>query len=270
MITAENLLGACTGGPTRIAIPVAVPTSVGGLAFALERGVDALVVDAQLLSDGDGGAALLEALQIAKAQRHEAAAEAPAAAPAPAPLGAEGVALLDAEVLEISPGGTADRVCLDFTRLLDSEEGCLVGSSAKALALVCAEALSTGFVPPRPFRVNAGPVHAYVLRADGTTCYLSEVKAGDELLAVRTDGAARSVTVGRCKVEPRPTLRVDFAMDGGATGQVFLQQAETVRLGSSPAPRPITKLAVGERILLRQVAAGTHVGKAIAGRVEER
>jgi 3-dehydroquinate synthase II len=38
----------------------------------------------------------------------------------------------------------------------------LVGSSAKALCLVHGETLATPFVPARPFRVNAGPVHSYV------------------------------------------------------------------------------------------------------------
>lgn len=37
-----------------------------------------------------------------------------------------------------------------------------MGSSAKALCLVQAEVLSSPFVPPRPFRINAGPVHSYV------------------------------------------------------------------------------------------------------------
>ena len=53
--------------------------------------------------------------------------------------------------------------------------GCLLGSSAKLLALVLAETAASGYVPPRPFRVNAGPVHQYVLMADGSTRYLSEV-----------------------------------------------------------------------------------------------
>lgn len=38
----------------------------------------------------------------------------------------------------------------------------LVGSSAKLLCLVQAEVLSSAYVPARPFRVNAGPVHSYV------------------------------------------------------------------------------------------------------------
>lgn len=157
------------------------------------------------------------------------------------------------------------------------DEGCLVGSSSMALVLVLGESVASGYVPPRPFRVNAGPVHSYVLMADGSTKYLAEVRAGDEVAAVRPDGGARAVTVGRCKVEPRPTLRVDFDFDGpagGQGGQLFLQQAETVRLAgdasAAPAWTAVTELAAGGRVLVRTAASGTHVGRAISARVEER
>ncbi|CAM9935578.1 unnamed protein product, partial [Sphacelaria rigidula] len=33
----------------------------------------------------------------------------------------------------------------------------------------------------RPFRVNAGPVHSYALLADGSTKYLAELTAGDQV-----------------------------------------------------------------------------------------
>eukprot|EP00966_Prymnesium_polylepis_P010027 231554-Prymnesium_polylepis.1 len=59
MITAENLLGAAEGTPTRIAVAVKKAADVGGLAFALERGCDALVVEAAAL--GAGGEAGFEA-----------------------------------------------------------------------------------------------------------------------------------------------------------------------------------------------------------------
>ena len=55
-------------------------------------------------------------------------------------------------------------------------------------------------MPPRPFRVNAGPVHAYALAADLSTKYLSEVGAGDHLLIVGRDGSTREGVVGRAKV----------------------------------------------------------------------
>lgn len=33
----------------------------------------------------------------------------------------------------------------------------------------------------RPFRINAGPVHSYTLLADGSTKYLAELEAGDQV-----------------------------------------------------------------------------------------
>ena len=75
-IVAENLLAATEGSPTRVAVCVDSAASVPGLAFALQRGVDALVCPADVAT-GE----LLEALQVAKAQRLEVAdAPAPAAA----------------------------------------------------------------------------------------------------------------------------------------------------------------------------------------------
>ena len=267
---------------------MAKAAEVGGLAFALQRGCDALCVDASLLPPGDDGgaedldaaaasraAALLDALHIAKAQRLERADGPADASAARAPL-VDGVELRGAVVTSVEAGGTADRVALDFTTLFRDDEGCLLGSSAKLLVLVHAETVASGFVPPRPFRVNAGPVHSYVAMADGGTKYLSEVRAGDSVCVVSSvDGSARAAVVGRCKVEPRPTLRVAFEVGGEAggeveaRGQIFLQQAETVRLASGSTAVPVTSVGPGEALVVRSTAVGTHVGKAIGARVDE-
>ena len=116
MIVAENLLGATEGTPTRVAVAVQGAGQVAGLAFALQRGVDAIVCAAPLLEGADGRA-LVEALQIAKAQRLEIEAqdETPGAAADSAPALAP---LIGATVTAVSPGGMADRVALDFTSLM--------------------------------------------------------------------------------------------------------------------------------------------------------
>ena len=138
------------------------------------------------------------------------------------------------------------------------------------------ETIQGAVVPARPFRVNAGPVHSYILLANGRTKYLEEVRAGDEVLVVDAHGNSRALTVGRCKVEPRPLLMLSFEVegDGGAKGQVFLQQAETVRVlveeeDGTFAARSVTELKVGERLRLRRTEQGTHVGRTISARVEE-
>ena len=269
MICAENLLGASDGSGTRVACSVGGAADVAGLAFALDRGVDALVLDA------DADDATVDGAYAAKAARSERAADGAAdAASAAARSGGAG-APPDLEawtVTGVAEGGVADRVALDLTTLLGKREGCLVGSSAKALALVLGETATGGFVPPRPFRVNAGPVHAYCALADGATKYLEEVVAGDAVLVASAGGgAARAAVVGRCKVEPRPTLRVDLAR-GDRTANVFLQQAETVRLARAPdgAPLPVTAVAPGDEVLVSADDKGTHVGMRISVRVEER
>eukprot|EP00593_Proboscia_inermis_P015541 CAMPEP_0171327086 /NCGR_PEP_ID=MMETSP0816-20121228/117854_1 /TAXON_ID=420281 /ORGANISM="Proboscia inermis, Strain CCAP1064/1" /LENGTH=244 /DNA_ID=CAMNT_0011826711 /DNA_START=11 /DNA_END=745 /DNA_ORIENTATION=+ len=144
----------------------------------------------------------------------------------------------------------ADRICLDFIRTLSPTEGCWIGSSSQLLALILSENSPSSYVPTRPFRINAGPVHSYVLLGDGvTTKYLCEVQAGDELLVYDcATGLERAVAVGRLKEEVRPCVIVELTTTQDATatqedikhgghtekiGQVFLQQAETVRLGSN-------------------------------------
>ena len=65
-----------------------------------------------------------------------------------------------------------DRVCVDTCTVMGTGEGCLVGNSSQALFLVHAESIENPYVSPRPFRVNAGPVHAYIMAPGGKTRYL--------------------------------------------------------------------------------------------------
>uniref|UniRef100_A0A6V2TVA2 3-dehydroquinate synthase n=2 Tax=Emiliania huxleyi TaxID=2903 RepID=A0A6V2TVA2_EMIHU len=267
MIPAENVISVCHSTPTRLAATALTAGHVPGLAFALELGADALVLSPPEDAEGE---ALWEAGAIARAQRAER--EEPRAAGAAAGSEAEGLAV--GVVTSVEAGGVGDRVALDFTSLLRQGEGALVGSSAKLLALVHGETIEGELVPARPFRVNAGPVHSYVLLADGRTKYLEEVVAGDRVLAADARGGSRPLTVGRCKVEPRPLLLVSFEVEG-AKGQVFLQQAETVRLlveggGGEVSARSVTEVRPGDRLVVRQSRRGTHVGRQIEASVEER
>jgi len=267
MIPAENVIAACDGTPTQLAVTALSTGQVPGLAFALQLGVDALVL---LPPEDDDGMALWEAAAIARAQRAEHV-EPPVddgRDNADAPMLTTGI------ITAVKAGGVGDRVALDFTSLLRMGEGALVGSSAKLLGLVHGETIQGTLVPARPFRVNAGPVHSYVLMADQSTKYLEEVKPGDEVLVVDAHGSSRSLTVGRCKIEPRPLLMLSFEVDG-AHGQVFLQQAETVRVivesdNGETQVRSVTEIKVGERMRVRRTLKGTHVGRVISAHVEER
>ena len=162
-------------------------------------------------------------------------------------------ALIEGRVVDVRSGGIGDRVCLDLISLLHEGEGLLIGSDPNLLTLVHAETFSTEFVPARPFRVNAGSLHGCVLMADGSTKYLCEVNAGDQVAVVSAtlatgadkaggDSPWRPVAVGRCKTESRPMLLVEYETSSSTQrGSVFLQQAETVRLVSpisSDLPTP--------------------------------
>ncbi|CAM9555590.1 unnamed protein product [Phaeothamnion confervicola] len=243
---------------------VTAPSQIQGAAFALELGVDALLLPAD-------GAAIWEA--AVECRRQRAARVSPADAGGTA---GQGSAAAWATVTGVIDGGVGDRVCLDLIQVLSEGEGVLVGSSSKLLCLVHGETFVTDFVPARPFRVNAGPVHSYCLMADGSTKYLCEVVAGDKVLVVSSAGKSRPVTVGRCKIERRPMVMARVAATTVFTGQVFLQQAETVRLISPDAadtrgwrPLAVTEAAPGDLLLLRVTAQGTHVGRAIGAAVTE-
>ena len=98
---------------------------------------------------------------------------------------------------------TVMQVCIDFTSRLLPGEGVLVGSCCHSLILVHAETLPSYYAPPRPFRCNAGPVHAYCQLENGLTKYLCEIEAGDRVVVADQSGRTRALTVGRLKIEPR-------------------------------------------------------------------
>eukprot|EP00913_Durusdinium_trenchii_P010739 g10074.t2 len=88
---------------------------------------------------------------------------------------AEELKLVTVESVEVIHG-CLEQIYLDMINMLQSGEGALVGSTAKALCFIHADAGG------RAFRINAGPVHAYVALPDGRTKYLSDVEAGDQIL----------------------------------------------------------------------------------------
>jgi 3-dehydroquinate synthase II len=83
------------------------------------------------------------------------------------------ISLDAAEVVQVRPVGMGDRVCVDTCTSMTTGQGMLVGNSSSALFLVHSESIANPYVSPRPFRVNAGPVHAYTRIPGGKTKYLS-------------------------------------------------------------------------------------------------
>jgi 3-dehydroquinate synthase II len=173
--------------------------------------------------------------------------------------------LVEAEVTHIRQVGLGDRVCVDTTTTLTEGEGLLVGNTSDFLFLVHNENIQTEYTEARPFRVNAGALHCYVLQKNGRTNYLSELKAGDNVLIVSPRGS-RTVAVGRAKIERRP-LALIGARAQGRTGSIVVQWAETIRL-TTPEGKPIsvTSLKEGSKVL---VHLGEQVGRHFGAKVDE-
>ncbi len=173
-------------------------------------------------------------------------------------------------VNRVRPVGMGDRVCVDTCTMMGVGEGILVGNSSQALFLVHAESIENPYVAPRPFRVNAGPVHAYVLVPGGKTRYLSELKAGDEVVRINSTGHVMSLVVGRVKIERRPLLLIEaMAPNGPAT--TILQNAETIRLVRPDGEAAsVVKLMPGDEVLGFVEEAGRHFGHKVTETITER
>jgi 3-dehydroquinate synthase II len=180
------------------------------------------------------------------------------------------VALVPFTITAIRPIGMGDRVCVDTCSMLTEGEGILVGNTSSALLLVQAETLENPYVSPRPFRVNAGAVHAYTIVPGDKTAYLSDLKAGDHVLAVTSDGRIRDAGVGRVKIEQRPLILVEAEAEG-VKASLVLQNAETVRLvGADGSPVSVVTLSQGDKVLGRVMESGRHFGIAVKESIIEK
>ena len=185
----------------------------------------------------------------------------------------EQLSLRHATVTEVERTGSADRVCIDTGSLLDHDEGMLVGSMSRGLFFVHAETAESPYVASRPFRVNAGAVHAYVRTPDGGTKYLSELEAGDEVQVVDTEGRTREAIVGRAKIEKRPMFRVTAEVeteDGTDRVGTLLQNAETIKVATSEGRKAVTELEEGDGMLVYYEDTARHFGEAVDESIIEK
>jgi 3-dehydroquinate synthase II len=259
MIPLENLIAANEGTPTRIAAVITTPAQIQGAAFALQQGVDAIVIPDEQ--------SMLEAASIAKAQRLEVHGEADAAPEKNAPA----LSLSKLKIKSIEEGGIGERYCIDFTSMLELGEGMLLGSNASSFMLVHGETVPSEFVPSRPFRVNAGSPQSYALMADGSTKYLAELNSGDCVTIASKEGITRQLVIGRLKIEQRPLLLFRWVNENDKEGHMFLQQAETVRaVDTSGNPVSVTSLRTDDLILGWDDNGARHIGVTISSVVSER
>jgi 3-dehydroquinate synthase II len=155
--------------------------------------------------------------------------------------------LTHAKVLSTKPIGTGARVCVDTCDLMEQGEGILVGSQSAGLFLVEAE-------------VHENP---YVAGSLQNTRYLSEFKAGDEVVIVNREGKVRKANVGRTKTEFRPLILVEAEVEG-KTIKIILQNAETIRLVTPKGSKPVTELKPGDEVVVHLAAkGGRHFGVSV-------
>jgi len=184
--------------------------------------------------------------------------------------GQERFPLVELKITEIKSVGMGDRVCVDTSTNMQPGEGMLAGNTSSGMFLVHAETSENPYVDPRPFRVNAGGVHAYVMVPGGKTKYLADLKAGDQALIVRHGGEAYAAVVGRVKIERRPMLMVS-AVHGTAEAALVLQNAETIRLvAPSGKPVSVVELKKGDTVLGHIEKAGRHFGMKVQETILEK
>ncbi|MFC7057419.1 3-dehydroquinate synthase II [Halovenus salina] len=175
-----------------------------------------------------------------------------------------------AEVTAIEQTGSADRVCIDTGSLMDDDEGMLVGSMSRGLFFVHAETADSPYVDSRPFRVNAGAVHAYARAPGGETNYLSELSSGDTVQITDTDGNTRDALVGRAKIEQRPMFRIQAETSDGDRIETLLQNAETIKVSTPEGRKAVTDLDVGDEVRIYYDDTARHFGEAVEESIIEQ
>ena len=182
----------------------------------------------------------------------------------------EKTALVTATVTASKQLGMGDRACLDTCTQMVPGEGMLVGNTASGFFLIHSESIDNPYVASRPFRVNAGAVHAYTLAPGGKTKYLADLKAGDEVMLVNSEGKTQTAYLGRNKIEKRPMMLVEAEAQGQPISLV-LQNAETIRLVSPDGKAvSVAVLKPGDKVLAHIEKAGRHFGMRVDETLIER
>lgn len=178
-------------------------------------------------------------------------------------LSNESFELKEATVTNIKPLSSGDRVCIDTTTIMHPGEGMLIGSYSKALFLIHSESLESEYVASRPFRVNAGPVQAYIRVPGNKTRYLSEILTGDEVLIVNDKGESRTAIVGRSKIEKRPLMLIEAEYEN-IKFKTLVQNAETIRLvADNDDPVSVSDLKIGDKVKVYVEKNARHFGMSI-------
>jgi len=182
----------------------------------------------------------------------------------------EKIELVTATITATKQLGMGDRACLDTCTQMVPGEGMLVGNTAAGFFLVHSESIDNPYVASRPFRVNAGAVHAYTLAPGGKTKYLADLKAGDEVMIVNFQGKSQIAYLGRNKIEKRPMMLIEAQAQEHPISLV-MQNAETIRLVTPDGKAvSVTSLKSGDKVLAHIEKAGRHFGMQVDETLIER
>lgn len=245
VIPIENLIAAFQGSKTKLLVEVGDDKEARLFLETLEVGVDGVVLNTTDFNSLHALRRIIEELEVEKLN------------------------LVSAKITNIKSLGSGDRVCVDTCSILNVGEGMLIGSQSNGLFLVHSESVESEYVDTRPFRVNAGPVHSYILATKDRTRYLSDLKAGEEILTVDQDGNARFVVLGRVKIEKRPLVLVEVEYED-KTFNIILQNAETIRLISEGKPKSIVDLREGDSVMIWVDDKGRHFGMKVDESITEK
>jgi 3-dehydroquinate synthase II len=244
VIPLENLIAELGGSGVKILAKARDINEASVALQTLEKGADGVLVDSE---------------EPAKVREIARAVSARAAE----------IPLTSVTITAVRDAGTGDRVCVDSCSLMVPGEGMLVGNQSGGLFLVQSEAEESPYVASRPFRVNAGAVHEYVLVGEKTR-YLSELASGDVTLIVGKGGESRKATIGRVKIERRPLLYVEAEADGLKLSAI-LQNAETIKLvGADGRSIAVTALKPGDKVLARIEKEARHFGMKVDETIIEK
>lgn len=245
VIPLENMIAGLHGVNVKIISGVKSAEEAELALGTLERGADGVLLDTLDLSE-------IKRVQDAVEQSNKAHLN-----------------LIPAKITNVKPVGMGDRVCVDTCSLMHVGEGMLVGSQSRAFFLVQSESEDSPYVAARPFRVNAGAVHAYI-KVGEKTKYLSELKSGDEVTVVNKEGQAQTVIVGRSKIEKRPMILIEAEADGERIS-TLLQNAETIKLvGADGSPRSVADLKIGDQVMVYLEGGARHFGMSIEENIIEK
>lgn len=172
------------------------------------------------------------------------------------------------EVIDIQDLGEGSRVCVDFTDSFNKDEGVFIGNTSEGYVFVMSENREAKDYLPRPFRINAGAIHQYILLGN-KTAYLSDLKSSMKIPVVNNDDF-REMIIGRIKIEKRNFLRITCKCEDKIISATF-QNAESVYLLEEQKNIiRINELKVGDKIKCYSDVPGRHLGDKIEEFINEK